>query len=189
MTVVVMDTSPLQAFWRGGVLPLLPSIFSGILLPRPVWDETLLSHATHGVRLVPNLMDHPSLSPVEVDREEMREMMMALFSASQKKYKRRFIASRTKCALVGGKVHAWMNPRHRIAMKEPDLSVLCVASKHSAQAVLDDRRAIKAAGDLRIPTVTTIEVLRMLEGAGSIAEADSVLEKILSSGYNAYIRK
>lgn len=124
-----------------------------------------------------------------MDADRLRAAMAPLFAADQR---RRRGGKATKVApevaIVRGRVIAWAGtkPRTRyLAHNTPDLEVVLLAQAINGIAVLDDRKAIRAAADLGVKTATTREVIAEMIRRGLIAgELERYVEKLRSAEYH-----
>lgn len=181
--VAVLDTSPLQAFHRGAVLSYLGKLFERPLLCRSVADETRWSHRKLGSKLVPDLNAHPELAVCAVSNDVLRETMVTLFRIYEtRNFPKQISKKQPEVVEYQGKFYAWLGKRS-LTHSIPDLEVVVLAKQLGGFVVADDARAIRAALDLQVPTMTTREVLSSMEYAGIIDDASAVLAKIEATGY------
>lgn len=185
----VLDTSPLQALWRARVLDQLPYLFKDTFIPSSVADETRWSLALVDKERVPSLKGHRWIQIEPVPSETLREAMASLFKSNHQRRRGAKVRSpQPEIAIVEGRVIAWTQPQDRLTFKVPDLEVVLLARLTGAVAILDDRKALRAALDLGVRTATTREVLGVMVQRGLIADAESAIEKMRATGYHPTVR-
>lgn len=182
--VGVFDTSPLQALHRGGILAKTADFCARSLVPRAVADETRWSHRKLGSKLVPDLSAYPNVGICAISNDVLRETMISLFRAFERGDGGGKRASRRTPEIVEyqGKIYAWSS-KLQLTHAIPDLEVVVLAKQLGGVAIVDDSRAIRAADDLGVGTVTTREIIAELEARGVIANSTHVLGKIEATGY------
>ena len=191
-TKAAIDNSPLQALWRAGILGKLPDLFKSILVPQSVADETRWSLALIGPERVPNLKEHRWIHIESVQEAVLRASMVPLFKSFQRRRRgAKADTRRPEVALKDGRVIAWTEPNHeqnQLTHKIPDLEVVLLAQSASGIAILDDRKALRAAEDLGIRTATTREVVDAMAKRGLIADAETAIKKMKATNYHPYVR-
>jgi predicted nucleic acid-binding protein len=187
----VLDTSPLQALYRGGVLGRLRAIFGRTMLPLSVADETRwwLAQDRRRAALAPSLDTFPELDVRVVDGATVRAVVERLHVSHVLRTKPRTAAPRSLVAVHGGKIYAWSDGSSpekagSLTYDVTDLEVVVLARELAAVAVVDDSKALKAAAELDVRTMTTLEVLEELVARGVIPDASPCLEKIEATGYH-----
>jgi hypothetical protein len=187
--VAVLDTSPLQALHRGGVLGELPDLFERTMLPRAVADETRWSLRKLGGGLVPDLDACAALDVCAVSNDVLRALMVSLFQSYQRRNQGRRPTSRRVPVVVEyqGKLFAWSG-KLQLTHAIPDLEVVSLAKQVGGIAIVDDRRALRAADDLGVRSLTTREVIAELEAHGSIPDGQRVLDRIELTDYHPTTR-
>ena len=186
-----IDTSPLQALWRAGVLNKLPSLFESTFIPQSVADETRWSRKLVGAERVPSLKANRWIQVEAVPADAVREAMLPLFKAHQRRHRgAKAGAHHPDVAIIDGRVIAWVqaSKHDRLTYNMPDIEVVVLAQIQGAVAILDDRKALKAAIDLGLKTATTREVVAAMARQGLIADGDSHIAKMLATGYHATVR-
>jgi predicted nucleic acid-binding protein len=183
--VAVLDTSPLQALHRGGVLAKLPDLFDRTMLPRAVADETRWSLRKLGAKLVPDLDACEALAVCAVSNDVLRALMVSLFQAYERRNQGKRTALRRVPEVVEyqGKLFAWSG-KMQLTHAIPDLEVVSLAKQVGGTAIVDDRRAMRAADDLGVRSLTTREVIAELEAHGSIHDGRHVLDRIELTHYH-----
>ena len=184
-----IDTSPLQALWRAGVLGKLPHLFKATLVPQSVADETRWSLGLIGPERVPSLKEHRWIHIESVPADALRAAMIPLFKSVQRRRHGAKVGShQPEVAIVEGRVMAWTRPGNRLTHKIPDLEVVLLAQRTGAIAILDDRKALRAAVDLGVRTATTREVVEQMVRRGLIADAESAIKKMQATNYHPTVR-
>jgi predicted nucleic acid-binding protein len=187
--VAVLDTSPLQALHRGGVLGKLPELFERTMLPRAVADETRWSLRKLGGELVPDLDACPAIDVCAVSNDVLRALMVSLFQAYGLRNQGRRPVSRRVPVVVEyqGKLFAWSG-KMQLTHAIPDLEVVSLAKQVGGTAIVDDRRALRAADDLGVRSLTTREVIAELEAHGCIDDGRDVIDRIERTDYHPTTR-
>lgn len=115
--------------------------------------------------------------------------MHPLFEASYRRARgARSTVPQPTIAIVKGKVRAWAGTRHLRSLSIPDLSVVVLAKKMGAVAVLDDKVALKAAEDLNVVSATSRELIAALVSQGTVESAEPILRRIVATGYHPHER-
>jgi hypothetical protein len=187
--VAVLDTSPLQALHRGGVLGKLPELFDRTMLPLAVADETRWSLRKLGGALVPDVDTCEALEVCGVGKDVLRALMVSLFQAYEQRNQGRRPTSKRVPLVVEyqGKLFAWSG-KMQLTHAIPDLEVVSLAKQVGGTAIVDDRRAMRAADDLGVRSLTTREVIAELEAHGSIADGKGVIDRIELTDYHPTTR-
>ena len=180
---VVLDTSTLQSLWRGGVFDRLSGIFSRIALPRSVADETRWSRFITGEVLVPDVDAHTFLHVQVVPEDSLRSLATQLFQARHRSKWKGDAPPTPQVALVEGKVRVWIDKRMQLSYSIPELEVVALAKQIDAVALVDDRKALRAAKDFAVKTLTTRETIARLIKAKLVTDAQAVLRRIEATGY------
>lgn len=175
----VIDTSPLQAFWRTEKLQTLRTFFEGLIIAQAVDDETRRSFVVTGPELVPNLNDERWITVQDVSDAELRCAMQLVFKAYQSEYGKKWKKTAPEIEFVNGKIVAWTTKDHRRSIDVPDLATVVLAKRLGAIAILDDSAALDMAKVLGVETATTLEVARVLsrDGIIELASFEEALER------------
>ena len=190
----VLDTSPLQGLWRAGALGKLPLLFESVCISLAVADETRRSLDIVGSKRVPNLREHPWIQTEPVAREVLLAAMIPLFQAHGQRVGGAKASTRQpEIGIVRGKVIAWTTTKtstnsSQLGFDVPDLESVLLAQKKGAIAILDDRKALRAALDLGVRTATTREVLRAMMRRRIIADDASAIARMREADYHATVR-
>jgi predicted nucleic acid-binding protein len=163
MFSVVADTSPLQALYRGGVLHLLPQVFSCVYVTPTVRSETKKSRRLAGENKVPDLDLYSYFITKHVTAQDLVD------------------AGATKAS--GGKNaqrYSWCGR----FIDEPELETVVLAEKIGAWALVEDKHAVHCAKDRDITVIDTTFVLSDLGDRGLIDARDAA-KRILATGFHS----
>lgn len=159
---IILDTSPLQALYRAGVLPVLRNVFDRILMPRAVYDETVASLPLAVPGRVPDLTDFPWIEVSEVPDTELAEAGAALVG------KRR-----------ASELYRWFNRQ----IDRPEVEAIILAKRHGSPVVIEDNNGVKCALDFGVAVVNVADLLVEMERRHQIPDARACAAAILATGY------
>ena len=160
---LVLDSPPLQALHRCGVLSVLAAAYGEIAVPSEVVAETRRSREHVGDAKVPDLAQHPWLTIVEVTDDELTAAGAQLLKAHR-------ATSRFR-----------MGERQ---VDRPELEVVLVARARAARAVLEDKKGVLCAADAGVAVVGTAELLCDLELRGHVTDAVALAAAVMATGYH-----
>jgi predicted nucleic acid-binding protein len=184
----VLDTSPLQAFWRAGILDALRQLFESVHVPKAVAEETRWSRELVGLARVPDLAAHPWIRVDPVLPGAAQSAIALLFASHEKRARgRRARRLRPGIEVASGRIVASAGGL-RLSLNIPDLEAILLASEIGAIAIVDDRRAIRSATDLGVRTATTREVVEVMTSRGLVPDARGAVERMRQAGYHPTIR-
>jgi predicted nucleic acid-binding protein len=170
----------------------LPRLFESVSISVAVADETRRSFDLVGHKLVPSLKDHPWIEIEAVAREVLLEAMGPLFKAHGRRVRgAKASARKPEVGIVKGKVIAWtkaVDDASHLGFDVPDLESVLLAQRTGAIAVLDDRKALRAALDLGVRTATTREVLLAMKERLIIPDDAGAIVLMREAGYHATVR-
>lgn len=166
----VLDTSPLQALHRAGVLTALRELYpGGIYLPGSVDAQTRSALASFGPALVPSLDELTWIRSRVVSEEALNAHMSPPAERPRRAREKR--TAGLQC--------------HGYSIDREEFEVVVLALDLGAVAITDDHSGLRAAFHLGVPTETTYEVLVALSGAHLVdAQVPDLLARIKATGYH-----
>jgi leucyl-tRNA synthetase len=161
---IVLDTSPLQGLFRGGVLGLLVEECRTVAIPTAVEQETRAYRRRVADRTrVPDLDEHAGIHVVPIADEDLAAAGAGPLGA----YK-------------GTHRYRWRGRD----LERPELEAILVAQAKGATLVIEDEIAVRLAREVGLPVASTASLLSALEEAGRIPSAAERARIILASGYH-----
>lgn len=161
-TTLTFDSSPLQAVYRAGVLPIIRTAFERTLIPGAVFSETQGSLRLTAPGRVPNLEDFPWIEAVSITDDDL-----ASVGAVEVKSRR------------SSKTFKWLDR----TIDRPEIEAVILAKRASARVVIEDGNGVKCAMDFGVSTVDVATLLIELEREHHIGDAHVRAASILNTGY------
>jgi predicted nucleic acid-binding protein len=180
MLTAVLDTSTLQALWRGGALDTLRAYAEAALIPGAVADETRAWWSPERAALAPDLDALPWLERVDVSPDDCRATAARLLGPAD--------GARWVEEDGGARLVAIRGDRRLRAFARVDLELLTVAVERRGCLIVDANKARAAARALGVPAWTTLDLIDALSAAGLVADRRATLEAIRATGYRPNLR-
>lgn len=179
----VIDTSPLQAFWRTETLEILGQYFESLTVARAVADETRNSYELKGPEKVPDLDRHSWILVQDVSKEELYAAMETVFRSYQLRFGPKWKKKDPSIEIQEGRITAWTTREHRRSIDVPDLATAVLAQRTGSIAILDDSAALDIAILLGVTTATSLEVAAVLAQTPRL-DLESFKTTLERKGYN-----